>query len=134
MRRAVGVLGVILLVLLSFGLYQGSYRVKEQEKHLRQLDADIVKANEAVRVMKAEWTWLNQPERLQGLARRHLTLVPTAPAQIVILANLPERGASMPPAIPSIEASQLPFRAGAAPASPSVRVTTAKKPAGQVSP
>jgi hypothetical protein len=112
MRRAVGFLGTILLIALSFSLYTLVNAVKAQEKKLKYLDVAIAKENEATRVLKADWTYLNQPERLQALARQHLTLVPTVARQIVILANLPEKSAvieTAPPA-PSVDASELPFR------------------------
>lgn len=112
MKRAVGFLGTVLLLLLSFGLYKGVYTVKAQEKELRELDAAIAKETETIRVLKADWTYLNQPERLQLLARRHLTLAPTAATQIVIMANLPEKAAAIEPPVNSIVPSQLPFKVG----------------------
>ena len=123
MRRAIGFLGTVLLLALSFGLYQGVYSVKAQEKELKLLDVNIATASESIRVLKAEWSYLNQPERLQTLARRHLTLVPTATTQIVILANLPERSTAMPQAVTSVEPSQLPFRDSPVPARPAVRTS-----------
>jgi hypothetical protein len=119
MRRAVGVLGTILLIALSFSLYTLVNAVKAQERQLKALDVAIAKESENTRVLKADWSYLNQPERLQSLARQHLTLVPTVARQIVILANLPEKSAvieTSAAAAPSVDASQLPFRESAAPA------------------
>lgn len=113
MRRAVGFLGTILLIALSFSLYTLVNAVKAQERQLKALDAAIAKESENTRVLKADWSYLNQPERLQALARQHLTLVPTVARQIVILANLPEKSAVIEngaAAAPSVDASQLPFR------------------------
>ncbi|MDZ4738439.1 MAG: hypothetical protein SGJ03_00855 [Alphaproteobacteria bacterium] len=116
MIRASGAIAIALLLLVSFALYNGVYRVKAQTRELKDLDGAITKEAEAIRVLKAEWSFLNQPERLQDLARRHLTLGPTGARQIVVLANLPERGsAGAAPASDTvageIEAGQLPFRA-----------------------
>ena len=136
MRRAVGILGTILLLLLSFGLYQGVYRVKAQEKELKELDANIVKEAEAIRVLKAEWSYLNQPERLQSLAQRHLALAPTAASQIVIMANLPERGPAIAPPVASVDASQLPFKNAPAAAAmvPTAKAAPARVAKPRVSP
>jgi len=119
MRRAVGVLGTILLIALSFSLYTLVNAVKAQERQLKALDVAIAKESENTRVLKADWSYLNQPERLQSLARQHLTLVPTVARQIVILANLPEKSAvseTSSASAPSVDASQLPFRESAPPA------------------
>jgi hypothetical protein len=118
MRRAVGVLGTILLIALSFSLYTLVNAVKAQERQLKALDVAIAKESENTRVLKADWSYLNQPERLQSLARQHLTLVPTVARQIVILANLPEKSAvseASAASAPSVDASQLPFRESSPP-------------------
>lgn len=134
MKRAIGFLGTVLLLFLSFGLYKGVYTVKAQEKEIRELDAAIAKETETIRVLKADWTYLNQPERLQLLARRHLTLAPTAATQIVIMANLPERGAPLEPPVASIVPSQLPFKAGARVVPSRLKRQTGTAPQAQVTP
>lgn len=134
MKRAVGFLGTALLLLLSFGLYKGVYTVKAQEKEIKELEAAIAKESETIRVLKADWTYLNQPERLQLLARRHLTLAPTAATQIVIMANLPERGSGAEPPVVSIVPSQLPFKAGGGVVPSKSKNQTGKAPHVQVTP
>jgi hypothetical protein len=104
--RFFGVTGVALLALICFELYNGVSRVKDQERELAALKASIVSEQEAIRVLKAEWSYLNQPERLQTLARQHLPLAPTGASQIVVLASLPLKNA--PAGSPVVEASQLP--------------------------
>jgi hypothetical protein len=105
--RFVGVISVALLALICFELYNGVSRVKGQERELAALKASIVSEQEAIRVLKAEWSYLNQPERLQTLAREHLPLTPTGASQIVVLASLPLKAAA-PNASPVIEANELP--------------------------
>jgi hypothetical protein len=101
---------VALLVLVSFELYNGVSRVKAQQDQLKELSASIVREREAIRVLKAEWTYLNQPERLQTLAREHLPLAPTDTSRIVVLASLPLKGAA--PVAPNVvDASALPHKA-----------------------
>lgn len=107
MIRFVGVIGVALLALICFELYNGVSRVQSQERELASLKAQVVSEQEAIRVLKAEWSYLNQPERLQTLAREHLPLAPTGASQIVVLASLPLKSASADPS-PVVEASQLP--------------------------
>lgn len=108
MIRAASFVAVALLVLISFELYNGVSRVKIQERDLAAIKTAIAREQEAIRVLKAEWTYLNQPERLQTLAEKHLPLSPTGASQIVVLASLPVRAASVPS--PVVEANELPAK------------------------
>lgn len=111
MIRYLTAIGIALLALISFELYNGVHRVKGQQKELEALKTSIASEGEAIRVLKAEWSYLNQPDRLQQLARRHLALSPTGPAQIVILASLPLKPQSATPAGPRVvQAIDLPQR------------------------
>ncbi len=110
MIRFISAIGVALLALVSFGLYNGVYRVKAQESELATLKTEIAREGEAIRVLKAEWTNLNQSDRLQALARRHLALAPTGASQITVLASLPLKAATINAPSPVVEASDLPPR------------------------
>jgi hypothetical protein len=134
MRRAVGLLGTMLLMMLIFGLYQGVHEVKAKEKRLKELDLQIAQEAENIRVLKADWSYFNQPERLQSLARQRLKLMPTSPSQIVIMANLPERDPNAQPDVKAIQPSQLPFRASETQTSDMPSSIPSKGPTTQVSP
>lgn len=110
MIRFVSAVSVTLLVLVSFELYNGVQRGKAQEQTLSDLGTQIAREREAIRVLKAEWSFLNQPERLQALARRHLPLTQTGASQIVVPASLPLRDGGPQAASPVIEAAELPQR------------------------
>jgi hypothetical protein len=60
------------------------------ERVLR-LHQEIREQREAIAVLRAEWSRLDAPLRLQGLAERHLPLKPLAATQYDSLKNLPER-------------------------------------------
>lgn len=111
MIRALTVFGIATLILVCFGLYNGVYLAKAHERELARLNAEIAKEGEAIRVLKAEWSYLNQPERLQALARKHLALAPTNPNQIVVLASLPLRGEGWSAQPPVVDFNDLPRRA-----------------------
>lgn len=71
------------------------YRIK-MESTLRtesvlRLRADIREQRDAIAGLHAEWSKLETPLRLQGLAQRHLALKPIETAQYDPLKNLPER-------------------------------------------
>jgi hypothetical protein len=110
MIRTLSAISVGLLVLVSFELYNGVHRVKAQEQELVALKAQMAREEEAIRVLKAEWTYLNQPDRLQALARRHLALAPTGASQIVATSSLPVRGEALSAPSRVIQAQDLPAR------------------------
>src|SRR3982074_3749724 len=60
------------------------------ERVLR-LHAEIREQRDAIAALRAEWSKLDAPLRLQGLAERHLPLKPLAATQYDSLKNLPER-------------------------------------------
>jgi hypothetical protein len=64
------------------------------ERVLR-LHAEIREQRDAIAALRAEWTKLDAPLRLQGLAERHLALKPLNATQYDALKNLPERPARL---------------------------------------
>jgi hypothetical protein len=71
------------------------YRIKMEStartERVLRLHAEIREQRDAIAVLRAEWTRLDAPLRLQGLAERHLALKPLSATQYDQLKNLPER-------------------------------------------
>ncbi len=82
---------ICLAALVGFGLFHVKYKVQELEEELGRLNADIMREQEALHVLRAEWAFLNRPERLEDLNARFLHLGPLTPAQIGGLDDLPAR-------------------------------------------
>jgi hypothetical protein len=82
---------ICLAALVGFGLFHVKYKVQELEEELGRLNADIMREQEALHVLRAEWAFLNRPERLEDLNARFLHLGPLTPAQIGSLDDLPAR-------------------------------------------
>ena len=82
-----------LTIAASLMLYHTSDRVNELEQKLRSLNAQIDSEQENLHVLKAEWVYLANPERVQAEARRHLDLQPTAPSHVTALTDI---GALLP--------------------------------------
>jgi hypothetical protein len=47
--------------------------------------------SQAIRVLRAEWSHLNSPERIQALSQKHLTLRNIEPDQVVQMKDIPFR-------------------------------------------
>lgn len=85
----------LVLLFLAAGagaaLFNVSYDVSALEDRLTVLNRKIVADQEALHVLRAEWSFLNQPARLEELSQRYLDLQPLAGAQIGDVAMLPVR-------------------------------------------
>jgi hypothetical protein len=88
-RRGATVLFVVLAGALSFGLYVVKHRVIALESRLNEINRDIARDLRAIHVLRAEWSYLNQPARLRELAGRHLGMAPATGRQFGTLADLP---------------------------------------------
>ena len=96
MKRRVVIAALAVVGLLSTGLYFLEYEVKQMERQLARLDDGLRQDRQAIQVLRAEWSYLTTPDRLQKLAAKHrrsLDLSPASPAQITGLADLPVRPA-----------------------------------------
>lgn len=60
-----------------------SHEVSTLDGQLRNLNAKIEADYDALHVLRAEWGYLNQPQRLAVLAARHLDLQPLTGSQMV---------------------------------------------------
>ena len=72
MARLTTVLILVLAGGLSVGLFAVKQKVQDMEDELRRLQTEIETEQKAIRVLRAEWSHLNEPERLETLAAQHL--------------------------------------------------------------
>jgi hypothetical protein len=77
------------------------YRIKMEStfrtEHVMKLRADIRAEREQIAALRAEWSRLDNPARLQGLAQRHTPLRRIDALQFDTLANLPTKPPSLVP-------------------------------------
>tara|TARA_B100000029_G_scaffold28889_1_gene27897 strand:+ start:527 stop:883 length:357 start_codon:yes stop_codon:yes gene_type:complete len=91
MRRFVTTAGVTLVAILAFGLYKLKYEVQDLEARYAQVNRTIVAEQEAIRVLNAEWSFLNNPKRLGNLSKHHLKVRPVGADRFVCLDDIPFR-------------------------------------------
>ncbi|MGX1785699.1 cell division protein FtsL [Bosea sp. NPDC055332] len=92
MIKLLHVIAIGALVSSALYAYSIKYETTLQAEQLQKLKAKAQREREAIAVLKAEWQFLNRPERLQALADKHLDLQPLTTAQIVRLSDIPNRG------------------------------------------
>jgi cell division protein FtsL len=84
-----------LLVAAAAYVYEIKFESTLRGERVAKMRGDIQRERDAIAALRAEWSTLENPARIQGLARRHLRLRPPDSAQYDSLERLPER----PPAI-----------------------------------
>ena len=64
---------ILMLVLVSGSLLMSiSHRVQRAEREIKQYDRIIAQEEESIRILKAEWAYLNDPARLEEIASDNL--------------------------------------------------------------
>ena len=89
--RIIHVLVIGILVFAAAYVYRIKMESTVRTERVLRLHADIREQRDAIAALRAEWTRLDSPQRLQGLAERHLPLKPIVATQYDSLKNLPER-------------------------------------------
>ena len=91
MIRALNLAMLALTVVICFGLYRVTHAAQEREADLRSIETKIAEGERAIGVLKAEWTHLSQPGKVQAMATRYLNLQPMKATQIAYLNEIPMR-------------------------------------------
>ena len=102
MKRGSTVLFALLAVVMGAASIVIGTEVHDLEDRLAGIHRDIAREQEALHVLRAEWSYLNRPERLEALARRHLGLRAPEAAQAMRVSDLPF-AAPPDPGIPWLE-------------------------------
>jgi hypothetical protein len=84
MRPVMVILAFLSVVALGAWAYRENYETQAALRELRALQADIVALHEGLAIQRAEWAYLNRPDRLRELAAANfdrLQLLPMDPSQ-----------------------------------------------------
>ena len=91
---ALGVMG------LAFWAYRENYRTQAELAEVRALQGEIGQLRESLSVLKAEWAYLNRPDRLRELTEINfdrLQLLPLRAAQFGTAAQVNYPAPPLPP-------------------------------------
>ena len=93
-----------LLVAAAAYVYEIKFESTLRGERIAKMRGDVQRERDAIAALRAEWSTLENPARIQGLARRHLHLRPPESAQYDSLDRLPERPPSIvqPPAADAV--------------------------------
>lgn len=88
---------IILSLAGGFVLFKVKYEVVSIEEQLAATEQQIAHEKDTIHILKAEWSHLNEPQRLQNLAAKYLDIGPMKTEQI---ASVPRRANSIDDLIP----------------------------------
>ena len=85
------------LVLAAADVYKIKYESTLQAERVAKLRGEVRREQDTIASLRAEWSRLDRPDRIQDLAQRHLTLKPLDVRQYDTLDRLPERPVELVP-------------------------------------
>ena len=94
----------IAAVATAVGLFTVKYRVQDLEDKLDRNNQKIIESQKATHILRVEWAHLNEAERIEKLAIKHLKLEPASIKQVVRLDSLKQPDSQPPrrdPPLPS---------------------------------
>ena len=112
MLRKTDFIWISLAAFAGVSLFHTSYRVQSLKDEKITLERQIVAEQDGIQVLKAEWSFLNDPSRLEQLASTYLSLKPITATQIAGFDALPPRPVTVPASLTAPQVSPAPAPAG----------------------
>lgn len=97
MMRILNILLIAALVSAAAYVYKIKFESTRQAERIAKVRMEIRQEQDAIAALRAEWSKLDTPARIQELANRHLSLKPIDPRQFDTLRDLPEREPDLVP-------------------------------------
>ena len=95
MLRFLNIVAILALVGSSVYAYTIKYQTSFRAEQITKTKLEIKAERDAVAVLRAEWSFMTRPERLQQLADKYLDLKQLTIGQIVTAQALPDRAAKV---------------------------------------
>ena len=101
----------IIMIMVMVSAAAVTYRIKatseDQLRQVQRLEKQIANEEDSIDLLKADWSLLTQPSRIEKLAKAHvgeLGLVATDSRQVTDLSAIPEKGLGAPAGDPIADA------------------------------
>lgn len=101
MRTLLYLMTMLAVMGLAFWAYRENYRTQAQIDRMEAVQREIAGLREQLGVLRAEWSWLNRPERLAELVDlnfERLKLLPLTADQFIEVTQVPYAPPPPPPA------------------------------------
>ena len=89
--RILNLVVIVALVLAAAYVYRIKFDSTVQAERLAKIRSEVRHERDSIAALRAEWGELDNPARIEALAKRYLQLKPVAPTQFNSLDQLPDR-------------------------------------------
>jgi hypothetical protein len=89
--RVLNLVVIAALVLAAAYVYRIKFDSTVQAERLAKIRSELRRERDTIAALRAEWGELDNPARIEALAKRYLPLKPIAPTQFDSLDHLPDR-------------------------------------------
>lgn len=106
MKQLGYLLAVIAVMGMAFWAYRENYRTQARLGEAAKVRAEISDLRDRLGLLRAEWAWLNRPDRLRELVDlnfERLLLVPLTPEQFIAIPQIAPPDPADAPATPGAE-------------------------------
>ncbi|SMX33761.1 cell division protein FtsL [Actibacterium lipolyticum] len=106
MRSLFYVLSALAVMGLAFWAYRENYETQQAMKETDALQRDIARMRASLAMLRAEWAYLNRPDRLRELADlnfERLGLLPLMPEQFGLIDQVAYPSTELPPIVDPID-------------------------------
>jgi cell division protein FtsL len=86
--RLFNIAAAVLALALAIGLYRAKTEADTARARVSQLESDVAAAKAELKILSAEVAMLENPERIEKLAKEKLGLRPATPGQVKKLSDL----------------------------------------------
>jgi cell division protein FtsL len=121
MIRLLNICVIVALVVAAVDVYRIKFESTRKAEQVARLRLDIRREHDGVAELRAQWSKLDNPIRIQELAQRHLSLRIIDSRQFDQLDRLPQRPPDLPPGSPDQIGNMLESRDGPTASIPSPR-------------
>ncbi|HXZ16648.1 MAG TPA: hypothetical protein VEH77_11875 [Roseiarcus sp.] len=93
MTRYLNIAVILALIGSAVYAYTIKYQTAFRAEQITKTKLEIKAERDAIAVLRAEWSFLTRPARIQQLSERYLDLQPLTVDRLVVARQLPERAA-----------------------------------------
>ena len=122
-RGLLFVLSAMAVMGLAFWAYQENYKTQEAQSEVRDLQAQIGAAHSRLGMLRAEWAYLNRPDRLRDLAELNFDRLELLPLMPEAFGRVDQVAYPLPDLLPITSPIELSSDGAILPAAPTATIT-----------